>query len=91
MVGRFAAWLATKYDPNGTGRTATHRSYRKEAERLLLWAILEQGKPPSSLTVEDTNAFKWLRRQRAGADLDDQLIRCVSLPFAVGYGAPSSL
>ena len=33
-----AAWLATKHDPNGTGKTATHRAYRKEAERLLLWA-----------------------------------------------------
>ena len=54
-----AAWLATKHDPKGTGRTATHRSYRKEAERLLLWAILEQRKPLSSLTVEDANAFKW--------------------------------
>jgi len=54
-----AAWLATKHDPNGTGKTATHRAYRKEAERLLLWAILEHGKPISSLTVEDVNAFKW--------------------------------
>ena len=54
-----AAWLATKHDPNGTGKTATHRSYRKEAERLLLWAILEQGKPLSSLTVEDAHTFKW--------------------------------
>lgn len=31
----------------------TQRSYRKEAERFLLWAILEKGKPISSLTVED--------------------------------------
>ena len=54
-----AAWLATKHDPNGTGKTATHRAYRKEAERLLLWAILEHGKALSSLTVEDVNAFKW--------------------------------
>jgi hypothetical protein len=54
-----AAWLATKHDANGTGKTATHRAYRKEAERLLLWAILEHGKPLSSLTVEDVNAFKW--------------------------------
>lgn len=54
-----AAWLATKHDPNGTGKTATHRTYRKEAERLLLWAILEQGKALSSLTVEDVQAFKW--------------------------------
>ena len=54
-----AAWLTTKHDPNGTGKTATHRTYRKEAERLLLWAILEQGKALSSLTVEDVQAFKW--------------------------------
>ena len=54
-----AAWLATKHDPKGQGRTATHRSYRKEAERLLLWAIVEHGKPLSSLTVEEVNAFKW--------------------------------
>jgi Phage integrase protein len=31
----------------------TRRSYRKEAERFLLWAIMEKGKPISSLTVED--------------------------------------
>ena len=54
-----AAWLKSKHDPNGTGKTATYRAYRKEAERLLLWAILEQRKPLSSLTVEDANAFKW--------------------------------
>ena len=54
-----AAWLVTKHDPNGTGRTATHRAYRKEAERLLLWAIVEHGNALSSLTVEDVNAFKW--------------------------------
>lgn len=54
-----AAWLRSKHDPNGTGKTATHRAYRKEAERLLLWAILEHGKPLSSLTVEDVHAFKW--------------------------------
>ena len=54
-----AAWLVTKHDPNGTGKTATHRAYRKEAERLLLWAILEHGKALSSLTVEDVNTFKW--------------------------------
>ena len=61
-----AAWLATKHDPGmgraagkaGSGNTATHRAYRKEAERLLLWSILELGKPLSSLSVEDVNAFK---------------------------------
>ena len=60
-----AAWLATKHDPNAgragktsSGNAATHRAYRKEAERLLLWSILELGKPLSSLSVEDVNAFK---------------------------------
>ena len=61
-----AAWLATKHDPGigraagkaGSGITATHRAYRKEAERLLLWSILELGKPLSSLSVEDVNPFK---------------------------------
>ncbi len=39
----------------------TKRSYRKEAERLLLWAILERGKPLSSLIVEDCIAYRdWL-------------------------------
>jgi site-specific recombinase XerD len=31
----------------------TRRSYRKEAERFLLWSIMEKGKPISSLSVED--------------------------------------
>jgi hypothetical protein len=31
----------------------TQRAYRKEAERFLLWAIIEKGKPLSSMTVED--------------------------------------
>jgi site-specific recombinase XerD len=39
----------------------TKRSYRKEAERLLLWAILERRKPLSSLIVEDCIAYRdWL-------------------------------
>ncbi|GJG96821.1 tyrosine-type recombinase/integrase [Cupriavidus pauculus] len=37
---------------------ATARAYRKEAERLLLWAILERGKPLSSLTAEDATAYR---------------------------------
>ncbi|MBK6974642.1 MAG: hypothetical protein IPH26_17455 [Sterolibacteriaceae bacterium] len=36
----------------------TQRAYRKEAERLLLWAILERGKPLSSLTHEDAQAYQ---------------------------------
>ena len=39
------------------GNPHTHRSRRKEAERLLLWAIMERGKPLSSLTVADAAAY----------------------------------
>lgn len=33
--------------------THTQRSYRKEAERFMLWAIVLRGKPLSSMTAED--------------------------------------
>lgn len=43
--------------------TSTQRSYRKEAERLILWAIVERGRPLSSLTTEDAIAYRsFLRR-----------------------------
>ncbi|MCB1770864.1 MAG: tyrosine-type recombinase/integrase [Candidatus Competibacteraceae bacterium] len=42
------AWLAEFHDS-----PQTLRNYRKEAERLLLWALIERGKPLSSLTRED--------------------------------------
>jgi hypothetical protein len=42
---------------------ATQRAYRKEAERLILWAIVERGRAPSSLTTEDAIAYRaFLRR-----------------------------
>ncbi|MBL4761560.1 MAG: site-specific integrase [Gammaproteobacteria bacterium] len=37
---------------------ATQRSYRKEAERLLAWAIVERQKPMSSLGIEDMAEFE---------------------------------
>ena len=37
---------------------ATRRAYRKEAERLLLWAVVQLGKPLSSLTTEDATAYR---------------------------------
>ncbi|AEG71871.1 tyrosine-type recombinase/integrase [Ralstonia solanacearum] len=43
-----AAWLARYAEVPGTVAT-----YRKEAERLLLWSVLQHGKPLSSLTHED--------------------------------------
>ncbi|WP_175690798.1 site-specific integrase [Burkholderia anthina] len=42
---------------------ATQRAYRKEAERLILWAIVERGRALSSLTTDDAIAFRgFLRR-----------------------------
>jgi site-specific recombinase XerD len=42
---------------------STLRAYRKEAERLILWAVFEQGRAMSSLTVEDAVAYRaFLRR-----------------------------
>ena len=37
---------------------ATRRAYRKEAERLLLWAVIQLGKPLSSLTTDDAIAYR---------------------------------
>ncbi|WP_431113103.1 phage integrase family protein [Variovorax paradoxus] len=54
------AWLGTKgKEEVAAGKlSATQRSYRKEAERLLLWAVLERGKPLSSLAGEDAHAYR---------------------------------
>jgi site-specific recombinase XerD len=50
------AWLATK-----SGNPNTQRAYQKEAERMLLWAVLERGKALSSLSVDDCAAYRdWL-------------------------------
>jgi hypothetical protein len=51
------AWLALHESP------ATERANRKEAERLILWAVVERGKALSSLTTEDAVAYRsFLRR-----------------------------
>jgi hypothetical protein len=53
------AWLASKRPGDGAGEmSSTQRSYRKEAERLLLWAILERKKALSSLSVEDATDYR---------------------------------
>ena len=48
---------------------ATQRAYRKEAERLILWAIVERGRALSSLTTEDAIAYadSCAGRRRASA------------------------
>ena len=52
-----SAWLGLHESP------ATQRAYRKEAERLILWALLERGKAMTSLTTEDATAYRaFLRR-----------------------------
>ncbi|WP_295985476.1 phage integrase family protein [uncultured Variovorax sp.] len=52
-------WLAAKGRVGAHAPlTSTQRSYRKEAERLLLWSVLERGKALSSLTREDAQAYQ---------------------------------
>lgn len=46
------AWLALHEAP------ATRIAYRKEAERLILWAIVERGRALSSLTSEDAVVYR---------------------------------
>lgn len=46
------AWLSLHEAPT------TRRAYRKEAERLILWAIVERGRALSSLTTEDAIAYR---------------------------------
>ncbi|WP_321927589.1 phage integrase family protein [Paraburkholderia guartelaensis] len=57
-----AAWLALHESAH------TVRAYRREAERLLLWAIVERKLPLSSLTSEDATAYRaFLRRPTPAA------------------------
>ncbi|MFL9913681.1 phage integrase family protein [Paraburkholderia sp. RL17-337-BIB-A] len=46
------AWLSLHDAPT------TQRAYRKEAERLILWAIVERSRALSSLTTEDAIAYR---------------------------------
>lgn len=52
-VAAIGLWLAEYH-----GSPHTFRSYRKEAERLLLWATQVRGKAVSSLTREDVLAYE---------------------------------
>lgn len=51
------AWIELQESP------ATQRAYRKEAERLMLWAIFERHKALSSLTTEDAIAYRQFLRK----------------------------
>lgn len=52
-VDAVKAWLARFFD-----KKTTFDTYRKEAERLLLWSTIQMGKPLSSLTHEDWLAYR---------------------------------
>ena len=44
-----------------SGNQNTQRAYRKEAERMLLWAVIEREKALSDLTVDDCARYRdWL-------------------------------
>jgi len=65
-----AAWVAAKAkskarraggartDAGERPLTCTQLAYRREGERLLLWAVLERRKALSSLTLEDAIAYR---------------------------------
>ena len=60
-MGAIHAWLASKragptVSP-GAADSPTQRSYRKEAERLVLWSILKRRKPLSSLDLQDAQDY----------------------------------
>jgi integrase/recombinase XerC len=64
------AWLAEyAHSPH------TLRSYRKEVERLLVWATRGQGKPLSGLTREDLLAYEAFLAQPGEEWLDPKLPR----------------
>jgi site-specific recombinase XerD len=48
------AWLAAR----AAGSPHTERAYRKEAERLLLWAVFARRRAMSSLNVDDAIAYR---------------------------------
>jgi site-specific recombinase XerD len=58
------AWLARFVDT-----PTTFQNYRKEAERLLLWAVIACGKPLSSLTHEDLVVYRQFLLAPAPADV----------------------
>jgi site-specific recombinase XerD len=82
------AWLSLHESP------ATQLKYRKEAERLMLWAIVERGCALSSLAKEDAVAYRaFLRRPTPRARwVGPPRPRCSPewRPFAGGLSARSA-
>lgn len=63
------AWLSLHETP------ATLRAYRKEAERLILWAVLERNVAMSSLTAQDAVAYRAFLRRPASRWVGPSLSR----------------
>ncbi len=57
------SWLSLK-----DGNPRTHSAYKKELERLLLWAVLERGKALSSLNTDDCKAYIHFLKTLSTAD-----------------------
>jgi integrase/recombinase XerC len=69
-VAAIGLWLAEYH-----GSPHTFRSYRKEAERLLLWATQLRGKAVSSLMREDVLAYEAFLTAPLSAWCDETLAR----------------
>lgn len=52
------AWIDLRRPVGDTGNANTWRAYRKEAERFLLWALLERRKPLSSIDGADCMEYR---------------------------------
>lgn len=57
------SWLALK-----DGNAKTYTAYKKELERLLLWAVLDRGKALSSLNTDDCKAYVHFLKTLSTAD-----------------------
>lgn len=64
------AWLNLK-----SPESSTWRSYRKEAERFLLWAVMEQRRPLSSVVPEDCKAYRIFLTQLGVVDEENWSFR----------------
>lgn len=83
-VAAIQRWLALKPVRGHAGR-----AYRKEAERLLLWAVLERGKILNALNVEDCTAYREFLGLIGRVD-DDVWLARFRMPQSAWIGAPGA-
>lgn len=79
-----AAWLK-RYDE----KPATSRSYRKEAERFLLWCAQELRKPLSSVTAVDCQAYRAFLKSVPTAWIQRRPLRRTDPAWRAFRGQPS--